>query len=67
MFAKLELLEKEGGWSPDAEIYAFIKASNLVGKRHNIVTEYVLRLLGLEASLLLTGCKTSPVWQQHRI
>ena len=33
---------------PDWEIEAFMKASVRHGKRHNIRTDYTLRLLGLE-------------------
>ena len=33
---------------PDWEIDAFMKASVRHGKRHNIRTDYTLRLLGLE-------------------
>lgn len=33
---------------PDWEINAFLRAEALVGKRSNIGTEYVLRLLGLD-------------------
>lgn len=40
--------EREAGIAPDHEIDAFMKASVRRGKRHNIRTDYVLRLLGLE-------------------
>jgi len=35
---------------PDWEIDAFMKASVRHGKRHNIRTDYTLRLLGLEVT-----------------
>ena len=45
-----ELREREraAGIAPDHEVDAFMKASVRHGKRHNIRTDYVLRLLGLE-------------------
>ena len=49
-----ELREKEKalGIKPDLEVDAFMRASTRRGKRHNIRTDYTLRLLGLEASVL---------------
>lgn len=40
--------EREAGIKPDLEVDAFMKASVRLGKRYNIRTDYVLRLLGLE-------------------
>lgn len=40
--------ERKAGIKPDLEVDAFMKASVRRGKRHNIRTDYVLRLLGLE-------------------
>mmetsp|Transcript_9242 Transcript_9242/g.27733 ORF Transcript_9242/g.27733 Transcript_9242/m.27733 type:complete len:1604 (+) Transcript_9242:484-5295(+) len=45
---ELRKREKEQGVEPDWEINAFLRAEALVGKRSNIATEYVLRLLGLD-------------------
>jgi hypothetical protein len=43
--------EREAGVKPDLEVDAFMKASVRHGKRYNIRTDYVLRLLGLEVDL----------------
>jgi hypothetical protein len=40
--------EKAAGIEPDWEINAFLAAETLQGKRCNIASEYILRLLGLE-------------------
>ncbi len=40
--------EKAAGLQGDPETDAYMKASALQGKRHSIVTEYMLRLLGLD-------------------
>ena len=45
---ELRRREKEQGITPDPEIDAFMRASLRMGKRHNIRTDYTLRLLGLE-------------------
>ncbi|CAL8470297.1 g9839 [Coccomyxa elongata] len=45
---ELRKLEKEQGIEPDWEIDAFLKASAARGKRHSIMTDYVMRMLGLE-------------------
>lgn len=45
---KLRDREKELGIDPDWDIDAFMKASNLRGKQQSIVTDYILRMLGLE-------------------
>ena len=42
--------EKAAGLSGDDDIDAFLKASALQGKRHSVVTEYILKLLGLDVS-----------------
>ncbi|KAK9806328.1 hypothetical protein WJX72_010375 [[Myrmecia] bisecta] len=46
--AELRRREKEMGIEPEWQIDAFMKASTLKGQRHNIMTDYVLRMLGLE-------------------
>ncbi len=45
---ELRRRENEMQVEPDWEIDAFMKASVRHGKRHNIRTDYTLRLLGLE-------------------
>ena len=40
--------ERELGIIPDVDIDAFMKASNLQNKKQHIMTDYILRLLGLE-------------------
>ncbi|CAK0753548.1 hypothetical protein CVIRNUC_002229 [Coccomyxa viridis] len=40
--------EKAAGLLGDDDIDAFLKASALQGKRHSVVTEYILKLLGLD-------------------
>ena len=40
--------ETAAGLRGDPETDAFLKASALQGKRHSVVTEYMLRLLGLD-------------------
>lgn len=40
--------EKAAGIEGDPETDAYLKASALQGKRHSVVTEYMLRLLGLD-------------------
>ncbi len=54
---ELRKREKEQGIELDWEIDAFLKASAARGKRHSIMTDYVMRMLGLEvrlAAMLLT-------------
>lgn len=46
--SELRRLEKEKGIAPNPEIDAYLKASAISGKRHSVVTDMVLRLLGLE-------------------
>lgn len=46
--AELRRREKEQGLEPDWEIDAFMRASALHNKRQHIMTDYMLRLLGLE-------------------
>uniref|UniRef100_A0A383WGZ5 ABC transporter domain-containing protein n=1 Tax=Tetradesmus obliquus TaxID=3088 RepID=A0A383WGZ5_TETOB len=45
---QLRAAEKAQGIEPDAEIDALLKASAVEGKRSNIVTDLMLRVLGLE-------------------
>ncbi|KAJ7959803.1 Pleiotropic drug resistance ABC transporter [Quillaja saponaria] len=41
-------LERERNIRPSPEIDAFMKASSVGGKRHNVATDYVLKVLGLD-------------------
>ncbi|KAG0526217.1 hypothetical protein BDA96_06G126400 [Sorghum bicolor] len=45
-----ELCDLEGkrGIRPNPEIDAFMKTASVVGQKHNLVTDYVLRVLGLD-------------------
>ncbi len=40
--------ERAAGLAGEPETDAFLKASALQGKRHSVVTEYMIRLLGLD-------------------
>ncbi|KAI5408719.1 ABC transporter G family member 31 isoform X2 [Lathyrus oleraceus] len=44
----LESLEKEKKVLPSPEIDAFMKATSVGGKRHNVMTDYILKVLGLD-------------------
>ncbi|KAJ4751592.1 Pleiotropic drug resistance subfamily G protein [Rhynchospora pubera] len=46
--AELVSLEKEKGIHPSPEIDAFMKVASLGGKKNNLATEYVLKVLGLD-------------------
>ena len=48
VFQELREREQELGIVPDADIDAFMKASNLQNRKQHIMTDYILRLLGLE-------------------
>ena len=51
--------EKERGIQSNWEVDAFMAADTLEGKREAIVTEYILRILGLDVSqleLVHIGC-----------
>lgn len=45
---ELRKREKEQGIEPDWEIDSFMRASAARGKRHSIMADYVMRMLGLE-------------------
>ena len=47
---ELQKKEKEMKVQPDWEIDAFTKAQARTGKRHSIVTDLILKLLGLDVS-----------------
>ncbi|KAK1312861.1 ABC transporter G family member 31 [Acorus calamus] len=44
----LSRLEKENNIRPTPEIDAFMKAASVSGKKHSLVTDYVLKVLGLD-------------------
>ncbi|XP_056164531.1 pleiotropic drug resistance protein 2-like [Syzygium oleosum] len=48
MLAELSRREKESGIKPDPEIDAFMKATAVAGQEMSIVTDYVLKILGLD-------------------
>ncbi|KAM0062731.1 putative ABC-type xenobiotic transporter [Helianthus debilis subsp. tardiflorus] len=48
MLAELSRREKAEGIKPDPELDAFMKAIAVSGQKSSLVTEYVLRLLGLD-------------------
>lgn len=58
---ELRRREKEAGLEPDWEIDAFMRASTLANRSQHIMTDYMLRLLGLEVRLLASGgCMRAP-------
>ena len=50
---ELRRREKEQGIQSNWEIDSFMAADTLEGKREAIVTEYMLRILGLDVSILM--------------
>ncbi|KAM6592902.1 hypothetical protein CsatA_000605 [Cannabis sativa] len=48
MLAELSLREKELGIKPDPQIDAFMKATAISGQKTSLVTDYVLKILGLD-------------------
>ncbi|XP_015901954.1 pleiotropic drug resistance protein 2 [Ziziphus jujuba] len=48
MLAELSRREKEAGIKPDPEIDAFMKATAQSGQKTSLVTDYVLKILGLD-------------------
>ncbi|XP_059659359.1 pleiotropic drug resistance protein 2-like [Cornus florida] len=48
MLAELSRREKEAGIKPDPEIDAYMKATAMVGQETSLITDYVLKLLGLD-------------------
>ncbi|XP_065855877.1 ABC transporter G family member 39-like [Euphorbia lathyris] len=48
MLSELTRREKEGGIKPDPEIDAFMKATAVSGQETSLVTDYVLKILGLD-------------------
>lgn len=48
MLAELSRREREAGIKPDPEIDAFMKATALSGQETSLVTDYILKILGLD-------------------
>ncbi|KAF5747819.1 pleiotropic drug resistance protein 2-like [Tripterygium wilfordii] len=48
MLAELSRREKEAGIKPDPEIDAFMKNTSMAGQETSLVTDYVLKILGLD-------------------
>ncbi|XP_074353091.1 pleiotropic drug resistance protein 2-like isoform X2 [Apium graveolens] len=48
LLSELSRREKESGIKPDAEIDAFMKATAVSGQHSSLVTDYVLKILGLD-------------------
>ncbi|XVE61525.1 hypothetical protein DITRI_Ditri06bG0047300 [Diplodiscus trichospermus] len=48
MLSELSRREKEAGVKPDSEIDAFMKATAVAGQETSLVTDYVLKILGLD-------------------
>lgn len=48
---ELRKREKEAGYTPDWELDAFMKAEIRKGKKESIVTDLVIKLLGLDVRL----------------
>ncbi|GAV62861.1 ABC_tran domain-containing protein/ABC2_membrane domain-containing protein/PDR_assoc domain-containing protein [Cephalotus follicularis] len=48
MLAELSRREKEAGIKPEPEIDAFMKATAMAGQKTSLITDYVLKMLGLD-------------------
>ncbi|KAK4487149.1 hypothetical protein RD792_006464 [Penstemon davidsonii] len=48
LLAELSRREKEAGIKPDPEIDAFMKATAIAGQESSLVTDYILKILGLD-------------------
>ncbi|KAF7152276.1 hypothetical protein RHSIM_Rhsim01G0207000 [Rhododendron simsii] len=48
MLTELSRREKEAGVKPDPEIDAFMKATAMAGQETSLITDYVLKILGLD-------------------
>lgn len=48
MLTELSRREKEAGIKPDPEIDAFMKVTSIEGQETSLVTDYILKILGLE-------------------
>ena len=56
--------EKTAGRKPDPAMDAFLKAQTLEGGDESIVTDYMLKLLGLDVSLDAYPCSVCVHFQQ---
>ena len=54
MLDRLRAKESEAGLKPDPAIDAYLKATSVEGKRQNAVTNFIMRVLGLEVLLSKT-------------
>jgi len=52
-FEEMRVAEKASGRKPDPVMDGFLKAQTIEGGSESIVTEYMLKILGLDVSLLL--------------
>ena len=59
---ELRKREKERGIQSNWEIDSFMAADTLEGKREAIVTEYMLRILGLDVSMHDSNCIPLQLW-----
>lgn len=50
---QLREAEKEGGIHPDPDVDAYLKAAAVEGTAKNPVTQYMIRILGLEVLPLI--------------
>ncbi|KAL8154454.1 hypothetical protein V2J09_012214 [Rumex salicifolius] len=48
LLTELARREREAGIRPDPEIDAFMKAVSMEGQKHSLVTDYILKILGLD-------------------
>eukprot|EP00878_Enallax_costatus_P031054 GHUV01033889.1.p2 GENE.GHUV01033889.1~~GHUV01033889.1.p2 ORF type:complete len:131 (+),score=28.00 GHUV01033889.1:580-972(+) len=64
---ELRKREKAAGIQPDPEIDAWLKAEAVSGKQHNIVTDLILRILGLEVSRKEASNGTAAVQQSVQV
>lgn len=49
--AELQRQEKEHGITPDPALDTFMQAETRMGKKENIVSDFVIKMLGLEVSV----------------
>jgi hypothetical protein len=64
---EMRLAEKASGRKPDPAMDAFLNSQTIEGAKESIVTDYMLKILGLDVSLLLldTICKINGV-KEHK-
>ncbi|CAL0326752.1 unnamed protein product [Lupinus luteus] len=48
MLSELSRREKQEGIIPDPQIHAFMKAISISGQKTNLITDYILKILGLD-------------------